>query len=264
MNLDLKGRRVLVTGSSQGIGLATATAFAREGAQVFVNGRSMERLEEARGKVLDAVPGARVECVAADLSITDGCNHMITYVPELDILINNLGIFEPIDFFDIGDEDWDRLFETNVMSGVRLCRHYLRGMLGRDWGRIVFVSSESAVQIPVEMIHYGVTKTAQVALARGLAEMTRGTSVTVNSVLAGPTRSEGVERFVMDLAAKEGRSFEEVERDFFQNARPGSLLQRFAHVDEVARVIVFVASQGAGVVNGAPIRAEGGVIQACL
>ncbi len=264
MNLGLEGRSVLVTGSSQGIGLATAGAFAGEGARVFINGRDEGRLERARTALLERHPGAEIGCIVADLSTAAGCERLTDALPEVDVLINNLGIFAPVDFFDLSDADWGRMFEVNVMSGVRLSRHYLRGMLGRDWGRIVFVSSESALQIPLEMIHYGVSKTAQVALARGLAEMTRGTSVTVNTVLAGPTRSEGVEAFVMELAEQEGSSFEEMERDFFRRARPSSLLQRFAGVDEIARVILFVASQAASAVNGAPVRAEGGVVRACL
>lgn len=264
MDLGLRGKRVLITGSSQGIGLATACIFAREGARVILNGRSEVHLKEACTHLLDAVSDAQVEYVVADLGTAKGCDRMISAQPTVDILINNLGIFEPVEFFDITDHDWFRLFETNIMSGVRLSRHYLKGMLERDWGRIVFISSESAVQIPVEMIHYGTTKTAQLALARGLAEMTRNTSVTVNTVLAGPTRSEGVERFVMELAEKEGKSFEEMEQGFFEFARPSSLLQRFAKVEEIASVIVFAASQSASAVNGAPLRAEGGVIKACL
>ncbi|MGE5153152.1 MAG: SDR family NAD(P)-dependent oxidoreductase, partial [Bdellovibrio bacteriovorus] len=190
------------------------------------------------------------------------CAALIRAVPELDVLVNNVGIFEPKPFEAIGDADWLRFFETNVMSGVRLSRHYLKGMRQHDWGRIVFVSSESGVQIPAEMIHYGMTKTAQLAVARGIAETTAGTGVTVNAVLPGPTRSEGVGTFVEQMARQRGIAFEAMEREFFQTARPSSLLQRFASVEEVANMIVYVCSAGASATNGAALRVDGGVVRA--
>lgn len=264
MDLGLKRRRALVTGSTAGIGLAVAIGLAREGADVIVNGRTRQRVDSARDQILAAVPSARVERVVADLSTAAGNAEVIRAFPDVDILVNNVGVFAPTAFEDIPDEDWMRFFETNVMSGVRLSRAYFPGMLRRDWGRIVFVSSESAVQIPSEMIHYGVTKTAQLALARGLAERTVGTGVTVNSVLPGPTLSEGVGVFVSDLARAHGTDPETAEREFFVKMRPSSLLQRFASPDEVANLVVYVASQAASATNGAALRVDGGVIRSIL
>jgi NAD(P)-dependent dehydrogenase (short-subunit alcohol dehydrogenase family) len=207
------------------------------------------------------VPGARVRGIAADVSAAAGCKALLAALPEVDILINNAGIFEPKNFFEIPDEDWSRFFEVNVMSGVRLSRGYMQGMLKRNWGRIVFISSESALNIPNEMIHYGMTKTAQLAIARGLAQLTSGTAVTVNSVLPGPTMSEGVETFVKDLAKQNGQSVEEAAANFVKQHRPTSLLQRFASVDEIANMVVYVASKEASATNGAALRAEGGIVQ---
>ena len=262
MDLHLEGKRALVTGSTAGIGFAAALGLAREGAEVIVNGRSESRAEVAAQRIREQVPGAEVRTVATDLSSAEGCNALIQAVPDLDVLVNNVGIFEPKPFEEIGDADWLRVFETNVMSGVRLSRHYLKGMRERDWGRIVFVSSESALQIPPEMIHYGMTKTAQLAIARGIAETTAGTGVTVNSVLPGPTRSEGVATFVERMAQQRGIDFATMEREFFQTARPSSLLRRFASVEEVANMIVYVCSAAASATNGTALRVDGGVIRA--
>jgi NAD(P)-dependent dehydrogenase (short-subunit alcohol dehydrogenase family) len=209
MKIDLAGKTALVTGSTAGIGRAVAKGLASTGATVVVNVRTQAKVEAAVATIAKAVPGAKVRGVAADVSTAAGCNALLAALPEVDILINNAGIFEPKGLFDIPDEDWIRFFEVNLMSGVRLSRSYMPGMLKRNWGRIIFISSESALNIPTEMIHYGVTKTAQLALSRGLAEMTRGTAVTVNSVLPGPTMSEGVETFVKDLARQHGQSVEE-------------------------------------------------------
>jgi NAD(P)-dependent dehydrogenase (short-subunit alcohol dehydrogenase family) len=261
MDLGLTGKRALITGSTAGIGFATAEALAREGAHVIVNGRTQRRVDEALSK-LRSVGGGRLAGIAADVSGSEGCERVIAAYSELDILINNMGIFEPKPFEEIPDADWMRFFETNVMSGVRLSRHYVRGMRARNWGRIVFVSSESGLQIPVEMIHYGVTKTAQIAVARGLAESLAGTNVTVNSVLPGPTASEGVAGFVKQLAEGSGRSAAEVEKEFFQRARPTSLLRRFEEPAEIAAFITYVCSEQASAITGAALRADGGVVRA--
>ena len=260
MKIDLSGKTALVTGSTAGIGYAIAKGLAASGADVVLNGRSQAKVDAAVAKLQGAVAGAKVRGIAADVSTATGCDALITALPELDILINNAGIFEPKDFFEIPDQDWTRFFEVNVMSGVRLSRAYLQGMLNRNWGRIVFISSESGLNIPKEMIHYGVTKTAQIALARGLAELTRGTAVTVNSVLPGPTLSEGVETFVKSLAKQNGQSEAEAAANFVKQHRPTSLLQRFASVDEIANMVVYVASKEASATNGAALRAEGGIV----
>lgn len=264
MDLGLRGRRALVTGSTAGIGLAAARMLAAEGAEVVINGRTEERVRAAVASITEQVPDARVRGIAADMGTAEGAARVVREAPEIDVLVNNVGIFAPAAFEAIPDADWMRFFEVNVMSGVRLSRAYLPGMRARDWGRIVFVSSESAVQIPSEMIHYGMTKTAQVAVARGIAETTSGTGITVNSVLPGPTDSEGVGTFVADLAKERGISFEEMEREFFASARPSSLLQRFATPDEVAAMIVYACSQQASATNGAALRVDGGVIRAIL
>jgi NAD(P)-dependent dehydrogenase (short-subunit alcohol dehydrogenase family) len=261
MNIDLKGKTALVTGSTTGIGHAIARGLAATGADVVVNGRTQAKVDAAIAAIAKAVPGARVRGVAADVSTAAGCASLVAGLPETDILINNAGIFEPKGFFEIPDEDWSRFFEVNVMSGVRLSRAYLPGMLKRNWGRIVFISSESALNIPAEMIHYGTSKTAQLAVSRGLAEMTRGTAVTVNSVLPGPTMSEGVETFVKDLAKQNGQSVEEAASRFVKQFRPTSLLQRFASVEEIANMVVYVSSKQASATNGAALRAEGGIVQ---
>lgn len=261
MDLGLNGKTVLITGSTAGIGFAAAQRFAEEGASVVVNGRNEERVRAAVDALARVVPGASVRGVAADVGSSSGIEALIRAVPDTDVLVNNAGIFEPKPFEEISDADWQRFFDVNVMSGVRLSRHYLRGMLERDWGRIVFISSESGLQIPVEMIHYGMTKTAQLAVARGLAERTRGTRVTVNSVLPGPTRSEGVSDFVKALAAQSKVSEAEVEKQFFMSARPSSLIARFADPLEVANLIVYTASAAASATTGAALRVDGGVVR---
>jgi NAD(P)-dependent dehydrogenase (short-subunit alcohol dehydrogenase family) len=264
MELGLQGKRALVTGSTAGIGLATARALAREGARVTVNGRTSARVQSAVDALRAELPGAAVDGIAADLGTAAGCDELVLQLPEVDVLVNNVGIFEPKPFEQIPDADWLRFFETNVLSGVRLSRHYVAGMRSRDWGRIVFVSSESALQIPTEMIHYGMTKTAQLAIARGLAETLVGTGVTVNSVLPGPTASEGVGGFVAKMAADRGVDAGTVEREFFASARPSSVIQRFATPDEVAAMIVFVCSAQASATTGAALRVDGGVVRAIV
>src|SRR5213592_4605440 len=251
MDMQLTNKKALVTGSTAGIGFAIASLLAEEGASVVVNGRSPRRVEEAVQRIRTERKNAQVTGVAADLGTKEGVNLLIRDVPVVDILVNNLGIFEPKPFAEITDEDWLRFFEVNVLSGVRLSRLYLPQMLQKNWGRIVFISSESGVNIPVEMVHYGVTKTAQIALARGLAETTAGTNVTVNSVLPGPTRSEGVETFVKQLAQGQGGDEGAVEKEFFRSVRPSSLLKRFATPEEVAALVVFVCSPRASATNGA-------------
>lgn len=255
MNLELKGKRALVSGSTAGIGLAIATDLAREGAEVIVNGRTQERVDAAL-RASGAAYG-----MAADLGAEAGASAVIARFPEVDILVNNLGIFEPKPFEEIPDADWFRLFEVNVLSGVRLSRHYLGPMRRNNWGRIIFISSESGLQIPSEMIHYGMTKTAQMAVARGLAETTRGTAITVNTVLPGPTASEGVTEFVGQLAKAKPGGREAVERDFFRSVRPSSLLQRFERPEEIAALVTFVCSPRASGINGAALRVDGGVVQ---
>jgi NAD(P)-dependent dehydrogenase (short-subunit alcohol dehydrogenase family) len=264
MDLQLTNKKALVTGSTAGIGFAIASLLAQEGAAVVVNGRSQRRVEEAVRRIKRDNKDAQVTGVAADLGTKEGVVLLTGKVPALDILVNNLGIFEAKPFPDITDEDWQRFFEVNVLSGVRLSRFYLPGMLQRTWGRIVFVSSESGVNIPVEMIHYGVTKTAQLALARGLAETTAGTNVTVNSVLPGPTRSEGVERFVQDVAKGQGGDEGAVEKEFFRSVRPSSLLKRFATPEEVAAMVVYLCSPRASATNGAALRVDGGVVRSIV
>ncbi len=262
MDLGLRGKRALVTGSTAGIGFAAARALAIEGARVTVNGRTEARVESAVSRLRGELSGATVDGVAADLSTGDGCQALIRRLPDVDVLVNNLGIFEPKPFDQIPDADWMRFFETNVLSGIRLARHYVRGMRSRNWGRIVFVSSESALQIPTEMIHYGMTKTAQLAVSRGLAETLAGTGVTVNSVLPGPTASEGVGEFVARMAAERGSDAATMEREFFATARPSSVLRRFATPDEVAAMIAYVCSTQASATTGAALRVDGGVVRA--
>jgi NAD(P)-dependent dehydrogenase (short-subunit alcohol dehydrogenase family) len=260
MNIDLSGKTALVTGSTAGIGYAIAKGLAASGASVVLNGRKQATVDAAVAKLAGEVKGANIRGIAGDVSTSAGCKAVVAALPDVDVLINNAGIFEPKDFVDIPDEDWTRFFETNVMSGVRMSRTYLPGMLKRNWGRIIFISSESGLNIPTEMIHYGMTKTAQLAISRGLAKLTRGTAVTVNSVLPGPTLSEGVETFVKDLARQNKLSEAEAAANFVKQHRPSSLLQRFASVEEIANVVVFVASKEAAVTNGAAIRAEGGIV----
>jgi NAD(P)-dependent dehydrogenase (short-subunit alcohol dehydrogenase family) len=264
MDLELKGKTAVVSGSTAGIGLAIAAALAAEGASVVVNGRTEERVAKALEHIRAAVDGAEVMGVAADLGTADGVETFLNAAPETDILVNNLGIFEVKPFPDITDADWLRFFEVNVLSGVRLARHYLPIMQDKNWGRVIFISSESAVNIPVEMIHYGMTKTAQVAVARGLAESVAGTGITVNSILVGPTASEGVASFVEDMAKHQEVTPAQVEKEFFQRVRPSSLLKRFEKPEEVAAVVAFVASPRGGIINGAAVRADGGVVRAAL
>jgi len=259
MNLQLEGKRALVTGSTAGIGFAIAEALANEGASVIVNGRTQKRVDEALAKLKGNVEG-----IAADLGTAEGAAAVARRYPEVDILANNLGIFEVKPFEQIDDDDWRRFFEINVMSGVRMSRSYLPCMLRRDWGRIIFISSESGVQIPTEMIHYGMTKTAQIAIARGLAETTKGTNVTVNSVLPGPTASEGVGNFVKSMAEAQKTDAATVEREFFKSVRPSSLIRRFSRTEEAAALVAFVASPLSSSTNGAALRVDGGVVQAIL
>jgi NAD(P)-dependent dehydrogenase (short-subunit alcohol dehydrogenase family) len=264
MDLQLTGKRALVTGSTRGIGFATAAALARENATVIVNGRSEATVTAAVSRITEATPDADVRGVAADLSSAEGAKLLTERVPEVDILVNNMGIFEPKPFEEISDADWLRFFETNVLSGIRLSRHYFPTMKSRNWGRIIFVSSESGINIPPEMIHYGMTKSAELAVARGMAETTVGTGVTVNSVLPGPTSSEGVVTFVEQMAEGRGVSVEQMEKEFFQTARPSSLLQRFTTPEEVSNLIVYVCSPLSAATNGAALRVDGGVVRSMV
>lgn len=259
MNIDLSKRSAIVTGSTAGIGLAIAQGLAAAGASVVITGRTQARVDSAIAEIKKAVPAAKLSGVAADLGTADGAAALIKAVPSTDILVNNLGIFEPKAFFDITDEEWSRFFEVNVNSGVRLSRHYAKGMADRGWGRVQFISSESALQIPAEMVHYGMTKTAQLAVSRGLAETLSGTGVTVNSVLPGPTLSEGVGEFFNKIAKDQGKSLEEVEKDFISTHRPTSLIERLLTVEEVANMSVYLASEQASGTTGAAVRVDGGV-----
>ena len=261
MNLGLQGKLAVVSGSTAGIGLAIAAALAAEGAKVVVNGRTQTRVDAAIKTIQQAVAGADLRGVAADLGNSQGVDAFLRQVPAADVLINNLGIFDPKPFLEIPDADWMRFFEVNVLTGVRLARAYLPGMLKKNWGRIIFISSESAQHIPAEMIHYGMTKTAQVAVARGLAESVAGTGVTVNSVLPGPTASEGVGGFLENMAKQQNISIAEIEKQFFASVRPSSLLKRFETPEEIASVVAFVASTQSVAINGAAVRAEGGVVR---
>ncbi|AMR26305.1 oxidoreductase [Hymenobacter psoromatis] len=259
MDLELTNKTALVTGSTAGIGLAIAQRLAAEGAAVIINGRTQARLDAARAAILQATPGAAVRGVAVDFGKVDEVDNLLREVPTVDILVNNVGIFEPKPFVEIPDADWLRFFEVNVLSGVRLARQYFPLMLKQNWGRIIFISSESALQIPAEMLHYGTTKTAQLAVARGLAELTRGTAVTVNSVLPGPTASEGVADFLQKMSGD--KSPAEAEEAFFRDVRPSSLLQRFITPAEIANTVVYLCSPLAAATNGASVRADGGVVR---
>jgi NAD(P)-dependent dehydrogenase (short-subunit alcohol dehydrogenase family) len=263
MDLKLAGKIALVTGSTAGIGNAIATSLAREGATVIVSGRTSAAVDAAVA-AMKAGTGGDVVGFAGDLSLAAVADELLRRHPAVDILVNNLGIFEVRPFAEITDEDWRRFFEVNVLSGARLARHYLPGMFARNWGRIIFISSESGYHIPAEMIHYGMTKSAQIAVARGLAESTAGTGVTVNSVLPGPTRSRGVGDFVAEMAAKAGVSPQTVEQEFFKTARPTSLLQRFATTEEVAAMVTYVASPLSAATNGAALRVDGGTIKSAF
>ena len=261
MDLQLNGKLALVSGSTAGIGFAIANALAREGARVIVNGRTDERVHGAMQRIRAHNPNAQLEPFPADLGGATGAERVLQRFPEVDVLVNNLGIFEPKPFEEISDAEWLRFFEVNVMSGVRLSRAYLPRMKSRNWGRIVFISSESGLQIPAEMIHYGVTKTAQIAVARGIAETCAGTGVTCNAVLPGPTASEGVNDFVGALAQQGGQTRDQVEKEFFEKARPSSLLKRFASPEEVAAMVVFICSPLSSATNGAAVRVDGGVVR---
>lgn len=264
MHIDLSGKTALVTGSTGGIGYAVAKGLAECGATVVVNGRTQARVDAAVAKLASEVPGAKFLGIAADVATAEGCEALVRAAGDVDVLVNNTGIFDPKDFFEIPDAEWLSFFETNVLSGVRLSRALMPGMLQRNWGRIVFVSSESALQIPKEMIHYGTTKTAQLAVSRGLAELTAGTGVTVNAVLPGPTSSEGVGDFIRAIAAQTGVTEAEAGRDFIQTHRPSSLLERLATPDEVAHMIVYVCSPQASATNGAALRVDGGVVRSIV
>jgi NAD(P)-dependent dehydrogenase (short-subunit alcohol dehydrogenase family) len=264
MDLQLVDKQAVVTGSTAGIGFAIAEALAKEGASVVVNGRTEQRVNGAVNKLRASGVRGKVEGVAADVGTVEGTDKLTRRFPNFDILVNNAGIFEVKPFEQIDNDDWRRFFEVNVLSGVRLSRHYLSGMKKRSWGRVVFISSESALQIPAEMIHYGMTKTAQLAVSRGLAETTAGTNVTVSSVLPGPTASEGVEQFVQQPAAEQKTDAVAVEREFFRTMRPASLLKRFAKPEEVAALVTFVCSPLSSATNGAALRVDGGVVRSIV
>ena len=260
MDLQLKGKLALVSGSTAGIGLAIASALAQEGARVIVNGRKQEAVDAVVAQ-LKSSTGGDVLGFAGDLSKADVANELARRYPDVEILVNNLGIFEPKPFEEIPDEDWQRFFDVNVLSGVRLARLYLPSMKRANWGRIIFISSESGLQTPVEMVHYGMTKTAQIAVARGIAESVAGTGITVNSVLPGPTRSRGVGDFVDGLAKADGKTSGQVEKEFFEHVRPSSLIKRFASTEEVASLVAYVASPLASATTGAALRVDGGVVK---
>jgi len=264
MDLQLKGKKAFISGSTSGIGFATAKRMLLEDATVIINGRSTATINKAVDQLKKETGKEDISGIAADFSKVSEVDALLQQLPEVDILINNAGIFEPKPFDKIPDEDWFNLFEVNVMSGIRLSRFYFPKMLQKNWGRIIFISSESGVFIPEEMIHYGVTKTAQLALSRGLAELTKGTDVTVNAVLPGPTKSQGAIDFINDLAKADNISTSEVEKNFFLKARPTSLLQRFASTDEVANMITYIASPMASATNGAALRVDGGVVRSII
>jgi NAD(P)-dependent dehydrogenase (short-subunit alcohol dehydrogenase family) len=262
MDLQLQGKLALVSGSSKGIGLAIARSLAIEGCRVIINGRVESAVADAVSNIRSAAPGAEVRTFVGDLSTAAAAVELVKRIPTVDILVNNLGIFERKAFGDIADEDWQRYFEVNVLSGVRLSRAYLPAMKERNWGRVVFISSESGIQIPGDMIHYGMTKTAQLAISRGLAETCAGTGVTVNAVLPGPTLSDGNKAAIAKRAP--GKPLAEVEKEFFEKVRPTSLLKRYATTDEVASMVAYVCSPLASATNGAALRVEGGVVRACF
>jgi NAD(P)-dependent dehydrogenase (short-subunit alcohol dehydrogenase family) len=259
MDLQLTDKLALVSGSTAGIGLAIATSLAGEGARVIINGRTEARVTDAIATIRAAQPDAKLEAFAGDLSKAADAEELARRFPDVEILVNNLGIFDPKPFSEISDAEWIRFFDVNVVSGVRLSRLYLDGMKKRNWGRIIFISSESGLQIPEEMIHYGTTKTAQIAVMRGLAEHVAGTAITVNAVLPGPTRSEGVEEFVGKLSG--GKPFDEFQTEFFQKARPTSLIKRFSTTEEIANLVTYVSSPRASSTTGAALRVEGGLVK---
>src|SRR4029434_10900809 len=262
MNLEIENKKALVTGSTAGIGLAIASRLAREGAEVWVNGRTRGRGGEAVAGIQKESRDAKLHGIAADLATAEGCSEVVRQLPEVDILVNNVGIFEPKPFEKISDSEWEKFFAVNVLSGVRLSRAYLNGMKERNWGRIVFISSESGINTPAEMIHYGMTKTAQLAVSRGLAQLCAGTGVTVNAVLPDPTHSAGVEEFAGQLSG--GKPFADFEEEFFKTVRPSSLLKRFATTEEVANLVTYVCSPLSAATNGAALRVDGGVVQSCF
>ena len=264
MDLKLTGKTALVTGSTAGIGFGIARRLLQEGASVVINGRTEARINSALDQLRRVIPDCTVQGCAADFADADAVQHLLDNHDSIDILINNVGIFAPKPFVEITDEEWLHFFEVNVLSGVRLSRHYLPQMLDQNWGRIIFISSESGIQIPAEMVHYGTTKTAQLGVSRGLAQQTAGTNVTVNTVIPGSTRSEGSEKFISDLAQERGLSKEDVEREFFENIRPTSLLKRFATIDEVATFVTYLASPLAAANNGAALRVDGGTVSTIL
>lgn len=263
MDLELSGKLALVTGSTAGIGLAIATALTREGARVIVNGRTQDAVDRTMAALAPMGSGG-VEGFAGDLATEEAAEAVLARFPGIEILVNNLGIFEPKSFEDIPDADWRRFFDVNVLSGVRLARLCLPSMRQRNWGRIIFISSESGVQIPAEMVHYGMTKAAQIAVARGIAESVAGTAITVNSVLPGPTKSRGVQDFVDALPGSEGKSFEQFESEFFEKVRPTSLMKRFARPEEIASMVAYLASPLAAATNGAALRVDGGVVKSAF
>ncbi len=260
MRIDLSNKTAIVTGSTAGIGFAVAKGLAESGASTVINGRTRAAVDKAAAALKSAVPGAVVRGVAADLGTAQGCAALVKAEPFADILVNNVGIYGLHDFFDIPDSEWTRFFDVNVMSGVRLSRAYLPGMVKRNWGRVVFLSSESALNIPADMIHYAFTKTANLAISRGLAKRMAGTGVTVNAVLPGPTLSEGVEAMLKEQAEKAGHSVEQAAMAFVKAQRPSSIIQRAATVDEVANLVVYVSSPQASATTGAALRVDGGVL----
>lgn len=264
MDLGLKGKVALVSASTGGIGFSIAQQLAQEGATVYINGRTAERVQTAITTIVQHCPKVLVKPLIANLATKEGFDVAVREIPTLDILVNNLGIYEVKPFEEITDDDWERFFQVNVLSGIRLSRHFLGNMKTKNWGRIIFISSESGVQIPKEMIHYGVSKTCQIAVARGLAESLEGTQITVNSVLPGPTRSEGVETFIEQCAHQQGVSASQIEKDFFKSIRPSSLIKRFETTDEIAAVVTFLCSENASAITGSAIRAEGGVVRSII
>lgn len=261
MQIDLTGKRAIVTGSTTGIGFAIAEGLARAGAEVVITGRKQDTVNTAVESIGTAVPGARLSGVAADLATAEGAQALIAAVPEVDILINNLGIYGGCPFFDIDEAAWEEILQVNVMSGVRLARHYAKGMQERSWGRIQFISSESALNIPAEMVHYGVSKAALQGVSRGLAKVLAGSGVTVNTILPGPTRTEGAQAMLANLAEERGVSMEEMETLFLAENRPSTLLKRFATPEEVANLCVYTASIQASATTGAALRVEGGIVE---
>lgn len=260
MHINLNGKHAIITGSTAGIGFAIAEGLAKAGANVVVTGRTQQRVDEAIAKIKKVAPDAGIEGVAADLGTAEGCKTLTEQQPDTDILINNVGIFGPEDFFEVDDDTWQQFFDVNVMSAVRLSRHYAKGMKERDWGRIQFISSESGINIPSEMVHYGMTKSALLSVSRGLAKVLSGTQVTVNAILPGPTRSEGVLNMLKDMAEDEGVSQEKIESRFVQENRPSSIIQRLATPEEVANMSVYAASPQASATTGAALRVEGGIV----